>query len=70
VVVSVQNSALMQLTNEDGTFSFENVPAGNILVLIHSQGFQDGLYRSNHRWQHAGFRHDNARGRPIYRTTK
>jgi hypothetical protein len=33
----------MQLTNEDGTFSFENVPAGNIL-LIHSQGFQDGLY--------------------------
>jgi hypothetical protein len=31
-------------TNEDGTFSFENVPAGNILVLIHSQGFQDGLY--------------------------
>jgi hypothetical protein len=34
----------MQLTNEDGTFSFENVPAGNILILIHSQGFQDGLY--------------------------
>ena len=44
VVVSVQNSALMQLTNEDGTFSFESVPVGNIFVLIHSQGFQDSLY--------------------------
>ena len=44
VVVSVQNSTLLQLTKEDGVFSFENVPEGNILVLIHSQGFQDGLY--------------------------
>ena len=41
VVVSVQNSSLMQLTNEDGSFSFENVPAGNILVLMRNQGFQD-----------------------------
>jgi hypothetical protein len=30
-------------TNEDGTFSFENVPAGNILILIQPR-FQDGLY--------------------------
>ena len=44
VVVSVQNSAFMQLTKEDGGFSFDDLPAGNILVLIHSQGFQDGLY--------------------------
>ena len=44
VVVSIQNSAFMQLTKADGVFSFENVSAGNLLVLIHSQGFQDGLY--------------------------
>lgn len=44
VVVSVQNSAFMQLTKQDGIFSFDTVPAGNILVLVHSQGFKDALY--------------------------
>jgi hypothetical protein len=42
-VVVVQFGTLQLHTNEDGTFSFENVPAGNILVLI-QPGFQDGLY--------------------------
>ena len=44
VVVSIQNSSLMQLTKADGNFSFDAVPTGNILLLVHSQGFQDGLY--------------------------
>ena len=44
VVVSIQNTTLMQLTKEDGDFSFDSVPTGNILLLVHSQGFKDGLY--------------------------
>ena len=44
VVVSIQNSSVMQLTKEDGNFSFDAIPTGNILLLVHSQGFQDGLY--------------------------
>ena len=44
VVVSIQNTTLMQLTKSDGNFSFDTVPTGNILLLIHSQGFKDGLY--------------------------
>ena len=44
VVVSIQNTTLMQLTKTDGNFSFDTVPTGNILLLIHSQGFKDGLY--------------------------
>ncbi|MDI5948536.1 carboxypeptidase-like regulatory domain-containing protein [Flavobacterium yafengii] len=44
VVVSVQNTTLMQLTKTDGNFSFDTVPTGNILLLIHSQGFNDALY--------------------------
>ena len=39
VVVSVQNTTLMQLTKADGNFSFQTAPSGNILLLIHSQGF-------------------------------
>lgn len=38
VVVSIQNTTLMQLTKDDGNFSFDTVPAGNILLLVHSQG--------------------------------
>ena len=43
VVVSIQNSSLMQLTKTDGKFSFDDVPSGSILVLIRSQGFKDVL---------------------------
>ena len=44
VVVTIQNTNLMELTNTEGTFKFETVPAGNFLILIHSQGFKDALY--------------------------
>jgi hypothetical protein len=44
VVVSIQNTTLMQLTKTDGNFSFDTVPTGNVLLLIHSQGFKDALY--------------------------
>lgn len=44
VVISIQNTTLMQLTKEDGKFSFDGVPSGTILLLIRSQGFKDALY--------------------------
>ena len=44
VVVSIQNTTLMQITKTDGQFSFDDVPSGNILLLVHSQGFKDALY--------------------------
>ena len=44
VVVTIQNTNLMQLTNTEGTFKFITVPIGNFLILIHSQGFKDALY--------------------------
>ncbi len=44
VVVSVQNTNLMQLTTADGAFLFESVAVGNQLLLFHSQGFKDALF--------------------------
>ena len=44
VVVSIQNSNRMQITKSDGEFNFDGVSSGNLLVLIHSQGFKDALY--------------------------
>ncbi|MFV8441406.1 carboxypeptidase-like regulatory domain-containing protein [Flavobacterium sp. LB2P44] len=44
VVISIQNTNRMQLTTVDGNFSFDAVPSGNILLLIHSQGFKESLY--------------------------
>ena len=44
VVVSIQNTTLMQITKTDGQFSFDDVPSGNLLLLVHSQGFKDALY--------------------------
>ncbi|MFE3872254.1 TonB-dependent receptor [Flavobacterium sp. ZS1P70] len=44
VVVSIQNTNLTELTKPEGTFRFYSVPAGNFLILIHSQGFKDALY--------------------------
>ena len=44
VVVSIQNTTLMQITKIDGQFSFDDVPSGNILLLVRSQGYKDALY--------------------------
>jgi hypothetical protein len=44
VVVTVQNTNLMELTDTEGSFKFNAVPSGNLLILIHSQGFKDALY--------------------------
>ncbi|TRX36644.1 peptidase associated domain and porin domain-containing protein [Flavobacterium restrictum] len=43
VVISIQNSSLMQLTSRDGTFRFDVIKLGKNLVLIHSQGYKDQL---------------------------
>ena len=43
VVVSIENTHLMQLTLHDGIFSFYSVEPGNQLLLLHSQGFKDIL---------------------------
>ncbi|MDI1307360.1 MAG: TonB-dependent receptor, partial [bacterium] len=44
VVVTIQNTNLMQLTTVDGKFRFSTVPAGEQLVLFHSQGYKDALF--------------------------
>ncbi|MFT5713603.1 MAG: hypothetical protein ACI9WT_000139 [Flavobacterium sp.] len=43
VVVSIQNTTLMQLTTTEGEFIFEDVSKGEYLILFHSQGFKDVL---------------------------
>ncbi|MFT7335122.1 MAG: hypothetical protein ACI9M1_001020 [Porticoccaceae bacterium] len=43
VVVSIQNTTVMQLTTTEGEFSFEDVSKGEYLILFHSQGFKDVL---------------------------
>nr|WP_315197996.1 TonB-dependent receptor [uncultured Flavobacterium sp.] len=43
VVVSIENTQLMQITSSDGIFSFYAVASGNQLLLLHSQGFKDIL---------------------------
>jgi hypothetical protein len=43
VVVSIQNTTLMQLTTREGEFTFEDVAVGDYLILFHSQGFRDVL---------------------------
>jgi len=43
VVVTIENTQLMQLTSTDGIFSFYTVAPGNQLLLLHSQGFKDVL---------------------------
>lgn len=39
VVVSLQNTSITKLTNIDGVFSLENVPTGNHLIQIRSNGY-------------------------------
>lgn len=43
IVVSVQNSTLIRLTNEEGVFVIENVPVGENLILIRSTGYLQQL---------------------------
>ena len=43
VMVSIQNTTLMQLTDETGKFYFPNVAIGDQLLLIRSNGYKDQL---------------------------
>lgn len=43
VIVSVQNTNLMQLTDASGKFAFTNVEIGNQLLLLKSNGYKDQL---------------------------
>lgn len=43
VIVSIQNTNLMQLTDANGKFSFKKVEVGNQLVLFKSNGYKDQL---------------------------
>ncbi|HEY4627686.1 MAG TPA: carboxypeptidase-like regulatory domain-containing protein, partial [Flavobacterium sp.] len=43
VIVSIQNTNLMQLTDKNGKFSFNRVDVGNQLVLFRSNGYKDQL---------------------------
>jgi hypothetical protein len=43
VVVTIQNTSLMRLTSSDGAFVFENVPQGNHLLQIKSEGYSQQL---------------------------
>lgn len=44
VVVSIQNSTTMQLTDIDGAFKLSIQSEGNQLLLLHSQGYKDLLF--------------------------
>ncbi|MFV5700257.1 carboxypeptidase-like regulatory domain-containing protein [Flavobacterium sp. XS2P12] len=44
VVVTIQNTNLMQLTTADGKFRFENALSGDQYILFHSQGYKDALF--------------------------
>ena len=44
VVVSIQNTSLMQLTTTEGNFRFENVPEGDQLIFLQSQGYKELLF--------------------------
>lgn len=43
VVASVQNSSLTEVTNDEGKFTFKNVPVGSQLLLIKTVGYKDQL---------------------------
>ncbi|WP_413999688.1 carboxypeptidase-like regulatory domain-containing protein [Flavobacterium sp. W1B] len=44
VVVSIQNTSLLQLTEANGKFLFDSAPAGDYLILFHNQGYKDALF--------------------------
>lgn len=43
VVVTIQNLNLTEVTNGEGKFTFKNVPTGNQLVVVKSQGYKEQL---------------------------
>ncbi|MEN9335739.1 MAG: hypothetical protein RLZZ500_726 [Bacteroidota bacterium] len=43
VVVSVQNTALTEVTNKEGVFTFKAVPVGAQIVLLKTAGYKDQL---------------------------
>ncbi len=43
VIVSIQNTNLMQLTDANGKFTFNKVDVGNQLLLLKSNGYKDQL---------------------------
>lgn len=47
VVVSIQNSAITQLTNTEGKFELHSAVMGEQLLLLHSQGYKDLLLKVN-----------------------
>ncbi|OXA84072.1 carboxypeptidase-like regulatory domain-containing protein [Flavobacterium hercynium] len=47
VVVSIQNTAITQLTSSKGNFTLHFVVAGEQLLLLHSQGYKDMLLKLN-----------------------
>ena len=44
VVVSIQNTAMMQITDTNGQFLFPDVPVGKYFILINSQGYINQLF--------------------------
>jgi hypothetical protein len=47
VIVTIQNTNLMQLTTEDGNFKFEFLIPSKQFLLIHNQGYKDKLLKIN-----------------------
>ncbi|MDD2984973.1 carboxypeptidase-like regulatory domain-containing protein [Flavobacterium sp.] len=45
IVVSVQNSTIIRVTNEQGLFTIDNVPLGEHLILIRSSGYTQQLIK-------------------------
>lgn len=43
VVASVQNLSLTEVTNDEGKFTFKNVPVGSQLLLVKTDGYKDQL---------------------------
>src|SRR5690606_19087501 len=43
VLTSIQNSTFTQLTDLNGTFRFENLEEGRVLLMIRSTGYRDQL---------------------------
>jgi len=43
VIVSIQNTNLMQLSDAKGTFSFDKVEVGNQLLRIRTNGYKEQL---------------------------
>ncbi|TDD99751.1 carboxypeptidase-like regulatory domain-containing protein [Flavobacterium cellulosilyticum] len=45
VIITIQNTNLMQLSDSDGKFSFENVAIGNYVLSIRTNGYKEQLFK-------------------------